>query len=406
MSSPLAFDKQGKPFSFHRRTRQLRARLFRNPSARGTCSQVLDVDGNPLYVEAESEYPLFRHLVNNVPGLYRLDQCDEDGNEIEDAPPAYITIDPPRNAQAFGSGSEEVSALAVIREMAAVQREMAAIQGQALKALAENHAQILASAAEVMRAPRPAPMAVELRNAVDGNDDSNDKEHDDEEDDYEDSDVEEEQAPTGMAGMLAQLSKMIDPKDARELGAWLMKKVMEWHREKANAASPVAAQASIDVATSPVATVNTAAAPSDVASAPVPNGAPTVVVNVAAPVAPSPRSPVPMVAPEAAMTTDEISTTASAPLTAEPATDAPDDAAEVVPQVPSLTTEQLVHVALINSQLSPEEHAIAEQVMRRMDRATQQRWLVELCAMSVDEATATVRQAIAERTQRRNKPTR
>jgi hypothetical protein len=40
--SSLAFDKQGKPFAWHKRIAKLRVRLFRNPSARGTCCQVLD----------------------------------------------------------------------------------------------------------------------------------------------------------------------------------------------------------------------------------------------------------------------------------------------------------------------------------------------------------------------------
>jgi hypothetical protein len=392
MSSPLAFDKQGKPFAFHRRTRLLRARLFRNPAARGTCSQVLDVDGNPLYVESESEYPVFRQLVNNVPGLYRLDQCDEDGNEIEDAQPAYITIDPPRNAHGFGGGSDEVSALAVIREMAAVQREMAAIQGQALKALAENHAQILASAAEVMRAPRPAPLPAEIRNAAGSDDDNSNNKEPDEDDDYEDTEIEEEPAPTGMAGMLAQLAKMIDPKDARELGSWLMKKVMEWRREKSDATAPTPAP--VIVAAAPVAPAPPAAAPVNVAVSAEPTVA-TVVVQAAPAVT---TSPVSTGSPDAAVNASALSI--------DDVTNESGRTAEVIGQIPALTTEQLVHVAMINSQLTPEEQAIAEQVMRRMGLETMQRWLVELSAMSVDEAVATVRQAIGERNQRRSKLTR
>lgn len=400
MSSPLAFDKQGKPFAFNRRTRLLRARLFRNPAARGTCSQVLDVDGNPLYVESESEYPVFRQLVNNAPGLYRLDQCDEDGNEIDDAQPAYITIDAPRNAQGFGGGSDEVSALAVIREMAAVQREMAAIQGQALKALAENHAQILASAAEVMRAPRPAPLPAEIRNVADSDDSSSDDKEHDEDDDYEDTEIEEEPAPTGMAGMLAQLAKMIDPKDARELGSWLMKKVMEWRREKSDAAAPTPAV--VNVAAAPVAPAQPAAAPINVAVSAEPNVATRVVVQAAPAVT---SSPVSTVAPAANAVLDDAATTASA-LSLDDLANESGHTAEVIGQIPALTTEQLVHVAMINSQLTPEEQGIAEQVMRRMGLETMRRWLVELSAMSVDEAVATVRQAIGERNQRRSKPTR
>ncbi len=77
--SSLAFDKQGKPFAWHKRTAKLRVRLFRNPSARGTCCQVLDGAGVPLFVDADIDYTEFRRAVGGVPGLYRLDQCDEDG---------------------------------------------------------------------------------------------------------------------------------------------------------------------------------------------------------------------------------------------------------------------------------------------------------------------------------------
>src|SRR3569623_1458362 len=88
LMSSIAFDKQGKPFSFLRRTKKLLVRLFRNPSARGTCCQVLGTDGQPLYVDPETDYAEFRKGIGHVPGRYRLDQCDEDGNELEDAQPA------------------------------------------------------------------------------------------------------------------------------------------------------------------------------------------------------------------------------------------------------------------------------------------------------------------------------
>lgn len=52
----LAFDKQGKPFAFTRRAKKLLVRLFRNPGARGTCSQVLGADGQPLYVDTETDW--------------------------------------------------------------------------------------------------------------------------------------------------------------------------------------------------------------------------------------------------------------------------------------------------------------------------------------------------------------
>ncbi len=109
--SSLAFDKQGKPFTFHRKTKQLLVRLFRNPSARGTCCQVLDAAGQPLHIDPETDYMEFRKAVGQVPGLYRLDQCDEDGNELEDAQAAYVSIDVARNAQTALGGQVKTGQL-------------------------------------------------------------------------------------------------------------------------------------------------------------------------------------------------------------------------------------------------------------------------------------------------------
>ena len=146
--SPLAFDKQGKPFAWHRRTRKLLVRMFRNPAARGTCCQVLDADGNPLYIDAETEYGEFRKAVGNVPGLYRLDQSDDDGVEIDEAQPAYVSIDLTRNASLAGDG--DVDPLVIIEHMFAIHADV-------MKTMAMQQASIMAASAEILRAPfRPA----------------------------------------------------------------------------------------------------------------------------------------------------------------------------------------------------------------------------------------------------------
>ena len=64
--SSLAFDKQGKPFSFQRRTKKLLVRLFRNQSARGTCCQVMNAEEQPLYIDPETDYTEFRKAVGHV----------------------------------------------------------------------------------------------------------------------------------------------------------------------------------------------------------------------------------------------------------------------------------------------------------------------------------------------------
>ena len=203
--------------------------------------------------------------------------------------------------------------------------------------------------------------------------------------------------------------KMIDPKDARKLGSWLMAKYIQFRQETATTAQPAAP---VDVAVAPA---NVTTAPADVPTAPVyvavtpanTVGAPVVVQVVPAQV----FSPAATSAPVAAEIVPFEVTTALAPVevsTAEPTTSEPkeDTARQGTGQIPALTHEQLVHIAMINAQLSPEEQATAEQVMRRMGMANVQRWLVALGELSVDDATARVRQAIAERNQRRTKMTR
>ena len=144
--SPLSFDKQGKPFAFQRRTRMLLVRLFRNPSARGTCCQVLGSDGQALYVDPEIDYAEFRRTVGQVHGLYRLDQCDEDGNQLEDAQPAYVSIDVPRNAQNADANTGDVNPLVIIQQMAAIQADV-------MKTMAAQQAALMAATAEILRAP-------------------------------------------------------------------------------------------------------------------------------------------------------------------------------------------------------------------------------------------------------------
>lgn len=383
--SSLAFDKQAKPFTFHKRTKLLRVRLFRNPRARGTCSQVLDDDGEPLYINVETDYPEFRQIIGNVPGLYRLDQCDDDGNEIDDEPPAYVTVDPPRNAQQYDANSSDVNPLTIIREMAA-------IQGEALKALSAHQAQILASTAEIMRAPyRPAPPPppAELRNALDNEDDDDDEDHE-----LEGIEQEDEPAPSGGMGFLAQLAKMIDPKEAREFAHWAMSKFFEFRKETAQAA-PVTV----------------------VAPAPTPAPAPTVLVTVPAPApAPTPTAPVAATPAVPASSTSAFTATTEMPAqtsvttqTIEPSTTAraPDSSNEPSTGFPKLTEEQTLHIFAINGRLSDQERAIAEHVIMRMGPAKLKRWAAELCAMSLEDATDTVRKLIAEIEQkRRNKAQR
>jgi hypothetical protein len=94
------------------------------------------------------------------------------------------------------------------------------------------------------------------------------------------------------------------------------------------------------------------------------------------------------------------STTSAASFAADAA--APNTASVAAPteqpvsSVPQLTQEQLAKVTAINAQLTPTEQLIAQQVMMCMDPPSMQHWLIELSAMSVEDALATVRMLIAE----------
>jgi hypothetical protein len=367
--SSLAFDKQGKPFAFHRRAKQLLVRLFRNPSARGTCCQVLDAAGQPLHIDPETDYVEFRKAVGQVPGLYRLDQCDEDGNELEDAQAAYVSIDIARNAQTADGGTGDVSPLIIIQQMAATQAEV-------MKAMAAQHGALMAAAAEILRAPyRPAPAAMpapELRNA---------QAEDDDRDDDEDDDEGEEAAPEHPA---TAALRMIEP-HLPQLGGFLYEKFAEFlrHIYSKNAASPAAAPAPILVSV-----------PATAHAAPVPTGEP---VGVAAGWS-SPPAPATQSTDANPRTLDEDAATPIAPDVAAPATiEAASAATDTTPTAPPIPTrEQFAHLSAIRVRLSPTEQAIAQNTISRMEPQMLADWLAALSAMSVDEATALIRRMVTE----------
>jgi hypothetical protein len=353
--SPLAFDKQGKPFSFQRRTKRLLVRLFRNPSARGTCCQVLGSDGQALYIDPETDYLEFRRAVGQVPGLYRLDQCDDDGNELDDAQPAYVSIDVTRNAQTADSGSSDVNPLIIIQQMAAIQADV-------MKTMAAQQAALLAATAEILRAPyRPAPVAApatDLRNAAVSNDD----------DDELEEDIDEEEEEVQPESTLVSVARMVDstmPNMAAQLGEFLYEKIFELMNKRKKAPISVAAVAPV-VAAPP---------------APVPATSATVVV-----------------APRANDATHVEVTTAPAPVAPNEQLEAvAPNAADVAPAAPPVPTPaQMAHLVAIRERLDAKERAIAEAAIQRMTSEQLTHWLAELSDQSIDEATATIRDLIAQ----------
>ena len=360
--SSLAFDKQGKPFAWHKRTAKLRVRLFRNPSARGTCCQVLDVAGAPLFVDADIDYTEFRRTVGGVPGLYRLDQCDEDGVELEDAAPAYVSIEQLRNAGVVAEVGQvgDVSPLLIIERLVALQSDV-------MKTMATQHAAILASSAEIMRAPyRPMPLlpAADLRNA-----DAADEDADDDDDD-EDDDV------LGEISAFAPMLTMLEP-HLPQLGAFLYTKCIEFFRQVPTtpATTPPAATSASMPATSP-ATASAArrvvAEPVDVAAGhePVHDGFEAELF-------------------EAAFIDDEQMPAGNDSATVTEAS------AETATATPPIATEQFAHLVAVRERLTSKEQALVEHVIKRMPPAVLMQYLGTLSSMSTDDATTFVRSLIA-----------
>src|SRR5262249_49115044 len=158
---------------------KLLVRFFRNPGGRGTCVAVLDDDSNPLYIDAEADYLELRKAVGNEPGLYRLDQCDEDGNEIDGATAAYISISSPRNAAGI---SDEVNPLAIVRDLASINAEVSKTMADRFAAVMEKTANVLDSAAGtgILERRLAALAALEEKRAAAKHDKDEEEENEDE----------------------------------------------------------------------------------------------------------------------------------------------------------------------------------------------------------------------------------
>jgi hypothetical protein len=409
--SELAFDKEGNPFRFSRRTKKLRPRRWKNAGQRGTCAAVLDPDGEPLFVDADAEFVDFRAAVGNVPGFYRLDQCDENGTPIEDVPPAYVSIESTRNAAPLGD----------VDPRDAIIRDLAQINADVTRTIAERFSNVMLAAADILRAadgaglsrrtpPPPASVPVPTPEH-----DANDKE----DDEYESEDEEREpMPPANPFGPLQPLVEMAMP-HLPKFGAFLWVKFQEFMRQNATpppvaATHPAPAPAAPTTTTGPEPVGAAAASPAPtppsshaapaggtatqaphVAPQPTPasnhhaadvtpaaDGAASVAAELSVappPVTPSPEAPPPSATPSA------------------PPSTAPADAPRNAPSAPM--TEQWAHLRAILARLSPRETAITETVLGRMPPEVRMSWLAELSALGVDQAVEAVRSMIPAKPQ-------
>ncbi len=386
--SQLAFDKDGQPFPFSPRLHTLSVRRFRNPGGRGTCEVVRDEDGDPLHVDADCTLAELRGAVGHVPGVYRLDQHDEDGNALPDTPAAYAAIDPARNGLLPGSADP----LVVVRDLAHAHADVA-------RTLANTNAGMMSAATENMRVSIGAGLGRRqvlgmLANAA-GASEVAAKNDDDDPDDDGDSDFDDAPrapAPAGPSdplaalGMLAPLVQPLLPKLGEAIGVLAAEFLNRF-----KAARPVAVSHS------------TTAPATEAATAPPPGGVPTSETATGSSPGPSatgsgdgPATAAPT--PVSSVPSGAAASPPAAPPSVPTETAAPNESATTVGPValgdvrnamPS--TEQIAHLLAVRAQLREPEVAVIDESIARMDGATRAWWLGELSSLPVEQAVERVR---------------
>jgi len=370
--SELAFDLEGEPFAFSPRTQRLRVRRFRNPGQRGAPEVVHGGDGGQLYVSPSCSYLEFRKLVGNLPGRYRLDQCDDTGAAVDDEPPAYVTImETPRNA-AWSEGVDPRDT--IIRDLAQTNAEIA-------KTIAERFASVMGAAAEILRAadgaglPRREPPPVPPR---DENGDGDEPEDDDDIDDDSDDDIKEK--------AFEKVWTMVEPM-LPALGIWIATQLNKKFSPPSPAAVPALPPGSAPAADGAAVGVSPSQQAADAQ-------APSALPPTSS--APPPRAPAAdtaSAAPSASSSNSET-TTATAPPSTAARTATPDGDAAIRNAAPIPTAEQIGHLLAIRSRLTPREMAIVDATLGQMTEEVKAHWLARLSMMTVNEAVTEVRAQI------------
>jgi len=411
------FDKEGRSFSFLPQTRLLMVRRFRNPGGRGTCEVVYDDDGDVLLVDVDATaIPELRQAVGYVAGLYRLDQCDEDGNEIDGAPAAYVSIDAPRNATS-ATGTDPLS---IVRDLAQTNAEVS-------KTFADKAAGMMEAVVECVRVVGGMPSKRLLANAALGVKPEPEEEDDadDEEDDRDDGDPESpapasEPAPPGPSGVMWDAVAPVVAAMAPEIGKAIGDKVIELllgFMKKPPAAAPVSTTTPVSAPASepPPSGVDAGgAAAGPGADAPPPREPPP---SAAPPTSepPPPAPPPPTAAPPPP--SQPASSTPTSPAPPPPSASAIPLARVAIPSrdvstvpaapiapvrnaLPTITPDQLQHFVAVRAALTPREQVLVDGVIRKLiergDDATRMELVGELTSRTVEQGIEYVRAFIRE----------
>jgi hypothetical protein len=396
------FDKDGRPLVLDPATRFLMVRRFRNPGGRGTCEVLYDDAGEVLMLDAESiSVPELRQAVDHEPGLYRLDQCDEDGNEVGGAPAAYVPIAATRNATSIVATAEP---LAIVRDLAQTNADMT-------KVFADKAAGMMQAVVDCARVVGGVPSKRLLANAAlgfklapdDGDGDGDDNSDDDDESDERNAATEPPE-PVGIPDRMADHAGAALVAAAPVIAKALTDKLMEvlaalWSKGTPPAAAPTSTMTpNAASATEPT---RTGVDASGAAAGP---GATEPAGTESPPTAATPTTTAPAsVGPPAASTSVPLARVAM-PSRNVATTTAPTAAVSApavgLTGVPTLTEAQLGHFMAIHAALTPTEQALVRGMLHKLneraDDSTRMQLMGELMAMSVEQGVGYVRSLIGQ----------
>jgi hypothetical protein len=195
--SELAYNEHGKRFSVAAEAVAWLVRRFSRPGKRGGCEIVYGDDSTPLALDIEADTTDFRTAVHGVPGRYRLDAIDEEGNLLRDVPAAYLVITDAKPA----SRADEPPATTSSTEWALVEAVRA--NSRAMETMSANMNSLVQATAVVVQAADAAGITKRLAPPMPVV--ANDEVEEDEEDEQDGA----ARQGSDLVGMLGQLVAMV-----------------------------------------------------------------------------------------------------------------------------------------------------------------------------------------------------
>lgn len=142
----------------------------RSLPSKGGNPKVLRRGGLPLIIPITATVEMLREAVDGKAGLYRLDPCDENGHDIEDADFAVIEIESDDDADDAEEGAAGDAVGGVVGELLKTNREMAQTLMQSLATISAQQqiAPILDASASLIHAADGAglPERAPVRRAI------------------------------------------------------------------------------------------------------------------------------------------------------------------------------------------------------------------------------------------------